>query len=351
MKIVNVVGARPNFMKIAALQKEMWAFDFKLVHTGQHYDYAMSEAFFRDLNLKAPDYNLNIGSGTHVDQTARTMIAFEVVLLRERPDLVLVVGDVNSTLACALTAKKQGLKLAHIEAGCRSFDRAMPEEINRVVVDAISDYLFAIDQDSVDNLKREGRTDSVYLVGDTMIDAIANIAEDPAILEKLSLIESDYCVVTLHRPQNVDDKGNLEECLKILNEIQTHTKVVFSVHPRTMNRIKASGLIASNMKLIDPLGYNDFVNLVRNSKFVITDSGSLQAETTYLGIPCLTMRENTERPTTLTHGTNRLVGRSREKILMAIRQIREGNFEIRNEIPIYDGLAAKRIADILRTIF
>jgi UDP-N-acetylglucosamine 2-epimerase (non-hydrolysing) len=330
-------------MKIAALQKHI---PCKLVHTGQHYDYLMSQAFFEDLELPPPDYNLNIGSASHAVQTAKAMIAFEDVLVKEGPDLVLVVGDVNSSLACALTARKFGTKVAHVEAGCRSFDLAMPEETNRIVTDAVSDYLFAIDQDSVDNLKNEGKTDNVYLVGDTMIDAVKAIPEDPGILEKFHLEKQHYCVVTLHRPQNVDYRDSLEECLEILREVQTKIKVVFPVHPRTKAKL-GSGLQDA---FIESLRYKDFVNLVRNSMFVITDSGSLQAETTYLGIPCLTMRENTERPNTITQGTNRLVGRSKEKVQEAVRQILSGTYQIRNEIPFYDGLASKRIADIIRTV-
>jgi UDP-N-acetylglucosamine 2-epimerase (non-hydrolysing) len=343
MKIISVVGARPNFMKIAALQKYI---PCKLVHTGQHYDYLMSQAFFEDLELPPPDYNLNIGSASHAIQTAKAMIAFEDVLVREEPDLVLVVGDVNSSLACALTARKFGTKVAHVEAGCRSFYLAMPEETNRIVTDAVSDYLFAIDQDSVDNLRNEGKTDNVYLVGDTMIDAVRAIPQDFGILEKFSLEKQGYCVVTLHRPQNVDNKDSLEQCLEILREVQTKIKIIFPIHPRTKAKLNSSLEDA----LIDPLRYRDFVNLVRNSKFVITDSGSLQAETTYLGVPCLTMRDNTERPNTLVQGTNRLVGRSKEKVREAVGQILSGSFQIRNEIPFYDGLASKRIADIIRVL-
>jgi UDP-N-acetylglucosamine 2-epimerase (non-hydrolysing) len=332
MKILNVVGARPNFMKIAAIQKEMGDFDCRLVHTGQHYDYKMSQIFFDDLGL-FPDYNLDVGSGTHAIQTARVMIEFEKVLDKEQPDLVLVVGDVNSTVACALVAKKQGVKLAHVEAGCRSFDRRMPEEINRIVTDSISDYHFAIDQDSIDNLKREGIDG--YLVGDTMIDAVRQVPYELVDID-------DYCVVTLHRPENVDSDEDLDKCMEILGEVKTN--IVFSVHPRVKGRIRAR----QNMTLIDPLGYKGFINLVRHSKFVITDSGSLQAETTYLGIPCLTMRDSTERTNTLSDGTNRLVGRSKEKVLGVIQQIYDGEFEIRNNILMYDGKAAERIAAILR---
>jgi len=346
MKIINVVGARPNFMKIAALQKQMTDFQCKLVHTGQHYDYLMSQAFFEDLELPPPDYNLNVGSGSHAVQTAKTMMAFEEVLVKEDPDLVLVVGDVNSSLACALVARKLGTKVAHVEAGCRSFDLKMPEETNRIVTDAVSDYFFTIDQDSVDNLRNEGKVDNVFLVGDTMIDAVRAIPEDLGILEKFSLEKQGYCVVTLHRPQNVDDRDSLKECLEILRDVQTRIRIVFPIHPRTKAKL-SSGL---DDALIDPLRYRDFVNLVRNSKFVITDSGSLQAETTYLGVPCLTMRENTERPNTITQGTNCLVGRSRRKTQEAVEQILSGTFEIRNEIPFYDGLASKRIADIIRNL-
>lgn len=358
IKIINVVGARPNFMKIAPLQREMEKFkdqiEYKLVHTGQHYDKNMSGTFFKDLNISEPDYYLGVGSGSHAEQTGKVMIEFERVLLKQKPDLIIVVGDVNSTIACALVAVKMNIKVAHIEAGCRSFDRTMPEEINRILTDSISDYLFAIDEESVKNLKNEGIEDSkIHLVGDIMIDSLeyglSKIKNNNSILKKYNLKSKDFCVLTLHRPSNVDKEEHLENIFKALGEIQEEIKILFPIHPRTLKNIKKFKTINNmivkfrNLAIIEPLGYIDFVNLFSKSKFVITDSGSLQQETSYLNIPCLTLRKNTERPITISKGTNVLAGRSREKILKYWAQIKENKFKKAENIQLWDGKTSKRI--------
>jgi UDP-N-acetylglucosamine 2-epimerase (non-hydrolysing) len=330
-------------MKIAVIQSEMArvGMDYQLVHTDQHYDFWMSDVFLRDLGIQ-PSYHLNVHSGTHAEQTGKVMVEFEKLLLRATPELVLVVGDVNSTMACAITAKKMGIKVAHVEAGCRSGDMTMPEEINRIVTDSVSDYFFAIDEAAVTNLKREGKVENVYLVGDTMIDAAKLVKEADSPY-------SDYCVFTLHRSSNVDDPETRHYCLQILHKVQEQIQVIFPIHPRLaqfeedVRAIKAM----KNVLVEKPFGYKDFINLVRGAKFVLTDSGSLQAETTFLQVPCLTMRDTTERPNTLTHGTNRLVKNSKTLVLMAINDILNDKFPIRNEIPLYDGMASKRIVEVL----
>ena len=359
MKIINVVGARPNFMKIAPLIEEMRKnpkIEALLVHTGQHYDKEMSELFFDDLEIPRPDIYLGIGSASHTEQTAKIMIGFEKVLLKENPDLVLVVGDVNSTIACSLTAAKMGIKIAHVEAGLRSFDRSMPEEINRVLTDQIADFLFTTERDANDNLLREGISkEKIFFVGNVMIDTLLKNrkkAENSKILEKLNLEKKNYATLTLHRPSNVDVRGTFENLLDAFTEIQNKIKIVFPMHPRTEKKIEEFNLREKitemkNFITIKPLGYLDFLNLIANSKFVLTDSGGIQEETTVLRIPCVTLRENTERPVTVTEGTNIVVGTNRDKIIKESLNIIEGKGK-KGRIPeLWDGKAAKRIVDII----
>jgi UDP-N-acetylglucosamine 2-epimerase (non-hydrolysing) len=351
MKIINVVGARPNFMKIAPIMRVMKAYrkiKSLLVHTGQHYDANMSDTFFKDLELPKPDIHLEVGSGTHAAQTARVMERFEKVLFDEKPDLVLVVGDVNSTLACSLAASKLRIKVAHVEAGLRSFDRRMPEEINRVLTDQMSDFLFTTCDDANRNLAREGVTQNkVFLVGDVMIDTLLYY------MKKGSLSradEADYAVVTLHRPSNVDDKETFKRISCALNKIAKSIPIIFPVHPRTRRQIKRFGLekyYNGNIKLLGPLGYSDFIKLYPKAKLVLTDSGGIQEETTVLDIPCLTIRENTERPITITHGTNILVGTDERKIVEEATKILRGTRKRRKTIKYWDGKAAERIVKIL----
>jgi len=351
MKIINVVGARPNFMKIAPIMRAMRLYrKIKplLVHTGQHYDVNMSDAFFKDLELPKPDIHLEVGSGTHAVQTARVMERFEKVLFKERPDWILVVGDVNSTLGCSLAASKLHIKVAHVEAGLRSFDRRMPEEINRVLTDQISDFLFTTCEDADRNLAKEGiARDKVFLVGDVMIDTLLYY------MKKVWLNgadEAEYAVVTLHRPSNVDDKDTFERISKAMNRIAKSIPIIFPVHPRTRRQIKRFGFekyYNGNIKLLDPLGYLDFIKLYPKAKMVLTDSGGIQEETTVLDIPCLTIRENTERPITIESGTNVLVGTNEKKIVKEAKKILRGTRKRRKTIKYWNGKAAERIVKIL----
>ncbi len=358
MKIINVCGARPNFMKIAPLMRAFAArpaIQPILVHTGQHYDEAMSQAFFDDLRLPRPDLNLEVGSASHAVQTALIMQRFEPVLERERPDAVLVVGDVNSTIACALVAVKLGIPTIHVEAGLRSFDRTMPEEINRVLTDAVSALLFVTEPAGVENLRREGVDAArIHLVGNVMIDTLLahrTLADRSDVLQRLELSAGPYGVVTLHRPTNVDDPRVLGRILDALEEIQRTTPLVFPVHPRTRGNLQRHGLLTRierlpQLRLADPLGYLDFLKLMSHAAVVLTDSGGIQEETTVLGVPCLTLRENTERPITIEQGTNQLVGMDPARILAGYRRIREGRIEHR--IPdLWDGRAGERIAEVI----
>lgn len=362
LKILNIVGARPNFMKIAPVMREMKRRknDFLplLVHTGQHYDAAMSDSFFADLGIPEPDFHLEIGSASHAVQTAKIMTAFEPVVLQEKPDWVLVVGDVNSTIACALVGAKLGVKIAHVEAGLRSRDRTMPEEINRILTDAISDLLLTTSGDANENLKAEGVSDDkIKFVGNVMIDSLFYNLEKAKNLkarENLGLAAKDYAVLTLHRPSNVDEKKVFGGLLEALIAIGEKLPVIFPAHPRTRGNIEKFGfaerLADSNIRLIEPLGYLDFMNLYSDAKLVLTDSGGLQEETTALGVPCLTLRENTERPITIEMGTNILVGTNPAKI-------KESAFEVlsrkistdKKSPPLWDGHAAERICDALLT--
>lgn len=359
IKIVNVVGARPNFMKIAPIQRVMDRYDTiepVLVHTGQHYDERMSKLFFDDLQMPKPDIYLNVGSASHAVQTARIMIEFEKVLDQEKPDLVIVVGDVNSTAACSMVASKMGVKIAHVEAGLRSFDRDMPEEINRLVTDVLSDFLFVTERSGLDNLKREGIDDSkVHFVGHVMIDSLIHFTEKARqshIRTDLGLNGQDYSLVTLHRPSNVDNKENFIKLLAAFEVIEKELPIIFPIHPRSRKMIEKFDLqdkvaAMSNLRLLEPLGYLDFMNLMHNAKLLLTDSGGIQEETTYLGIPCITMRENTERPVTVDVGTNILVGTDTERIIQEVKNILDGKGK-KGQIPeLWDGRAAERIVEIL----
>ena len=359
MKIINVVGARPNFMKIAPIIDEMRKhskLNSVLVHTGQHYNKEMSKLFFDDLKLPSPDVYLGVGSASHAEQTAKIMVKFEKVLLKEKPDLVIVVGDVNSTIACALTAVKLFIPVAHIEAGLRSFDRTMPEEINRILTDSISDYLFTTCHDANDNLLKEGISKKkIHFVGNVMIDALLkhiNKASQSNILDKLDLIPKSYAALTLHRPSNVDDKKVFVEILTAIEEIQKKIKIMLPIHPRTKKKIaefKLENRIKKmkNFIIIEALGYLDFLKLMSDSKFVLTDSGGIQEETTILKTPCVTLRNTTERPITVTKGTNVIVGSDKEKIVKESLKIIRGK-EKQGKIPeLWDGKAAERIVKII----
>ena len=320
LKILLVVGARPNFMKMAPLYFEMSkspSLEPAIVHTGQHYDYVMSQAFFEDLKLPEPDYFLGTGSGTHAEQTGKVMIEFGKVLLEEKPDLVVVFGDVNSTLACSLTAKKLLIPVAHVEAGLRSFDETMPEEINRRVTDTVSDLLFTPSPDGNENLRREGIYDSrIQCVGNIMIDSLITILgridrdQEEETLGRFGLTAGSYVLVTLHRPSNVDTQDSLRGILGYLNRLSETVPVVFPMHPRTKKNIERFGVeitFNGSFKIIEPVRYREFITLQKNAQFVVTDSGGIQEETTFLGRPCLTLRPNTERPITIAQGTNELV--------------------------------------------
>jgi UDP-N-acetylglucosamine 2-epimerase (non-hydrolysing) len=362
--IVCVVGARPNFMKMAPLLRAMRSrpSEFRpiLVHTGQHYDAAMSDIFFAQLGIPEPDLHLGVGGGTHASQTAGVMTAMERLLEDDRPDLVLVVGDVNSTLAAAVAAAKACVPLAHVEAGLRSFDRRMPEEVNRLVTDALSSYLFVTEQSGVTNLAREGLPgDRVFLVGNVMIDTLDALL--PSIRERrmaaeLRLTPGRFGVVTLHRPSNVDDEARLEAWVDVLGEIGDRLPLVFPAHPRTTARLASAGLserlAANGIRTIDPLPYVEFLSLVADSQLVLTDSGGIQEETTVLGVPCLTLRDNTERPVTVRLGTNRLIGAEPANLRHAIADALAPGLAVGHRTapvrpPMWDGHAAERIVEIL----
>jgi len=360
MKIINIVGARPNFMKIAPLMAEYARHDgieAMLVHTGQHYDERMSDLFFRQLGIPEPDMNLGIGSGTHAAVTAGIMTAFEPIVVEHKPDAVLVVGDVNSTVACGMVAAKLGVKLIHVEAGLRSFDRTMPEELNRLLTDSISDMLFCTEQSGVDNLQHEGVADEkIFLVGNLMIDTLVKNrakAEAATILSDLGLQPGAYAALTLHRPANVDDPAVFGGILDALEVIGADMPIVFPVHPRTQHNMGKSdvGRRAQAMgclKMIEPAAYLDFLKLMSSAKLVLTDSGGIQEETTILGVPCLTLRENTERPITCQIGTNQIVGTATKQILAGYRQAMTSNGCRAVVPPFWDGRAAERTVKILQ---
>ncbi len=362
MKVVNVVGARPNFMKIAPIHRRMQNstfFDPILLHTGQHYDEKMSTTFFVELGMPEPDVYLGVGSGSHAEQTAAVMVKVEQFLLAERPDLLIVVGDVNSTIAASLAAVKLNIPVAHVEAGLRSFDRGMPEEINRILTDAIADYLFVTEQAGLDNLENEGVSDSkVHFVGNCMIDSLVEHlqkAADSSILNELAVQENSYALMTLHRPSNVDNRDVMQGIFKALDKIQSDMPIIFPIHPRTKKMLDALGLNAemdrmSNIKLTEPLGYLAFLRLMSQAKLIVTDSGGIQEETTFLKIPCLTLRENTERPITTTIGTNQLVGMEPDAILAGYTKAMNGYTTNSQIPPLWDGLASQRILDILERL-
>ncbi len=357
-KILLIVGARPNFMKMAPLYFAMSQTEGMapvIVHTGQHYDYIMSQAFFEDLDLPEPHHYLEVGSGTHAEQTARVMIEFEKVLVEERPDLVVVFGDVNSTVACSLTAKKLLVPVAHVEAGLRSFDETMPEEINRRVTDAISDLLFTPSADGDENLRSEGANhDRVCRVGNIMIDSVATILgrisaeQEQATLDQQNLQAQNYALVTLHRPSNVDAPDSLARILAYLNKLSASIPVVFPMHPRTKKNIGNFGIdmeFNEDFLIIEPVRYREFITLQKNARFVLTDSGGIQEETTYLKLPCLTLRPNTERPITVAQGTNELVDLN--TVEEQSRRILAGNWK-QGTIPLlWDGKTAGRIVEAI----
>jgi UDP-N-acetylglucosamine 2-epimerase (non-hydrolysing) len=364
MKVLSVVGARPNFVKIAPLLREMETrpqIEPVLVHTGQHYDAKMSDGFFEALSIPAPNVNLGVGSGSHAQQTAEVMKRLEPVIEAARPDVVLVVGDVNSTLAAALVAVKLGIRVGHVEAGLRSFDRAMPEEINRVATDVICDDLFATEESGVMNLAREGvPAERVHFVGNVMIDALRlarPLWQASTVFRDLGLdVDRGYGVVTLHRPSNVDDPRRLRELVSALNEVAAHLPLVFPVHPRVRTRLARENVVwlsprqpvpATGLACIEPLGYLDFVGLVSRASVVFTDSGGVQEETTMLAVPCLTLRENTERPVTVTHGTNRVIGLAPRRIVDEGLRALEHPPVPQAPPPLWDGYAAARIVDVL----
>lgn len=359
LHIVHVVGARPNFMKIAPILAACAArpsLRSTLVHTGQHYDEAMSQLFFDQLRIPRPDVNLDVGSASHAQQTAAVLQRFEPVLLAHRPDLVLVVGDVNSTLACSVAAVKLGIPVAHVEAGLRSFDRSMPEEINRLVTDAIAELLFVTEQSAVLNLEREGvDATRIHFVGNVMIDTLLahrQAAASSDAVERLGVPVGGYAVLTLHRPANVDAPAVLRGILEPLADLARTMPIVFPVHPRTRAALSAhTSLLGAGqgIRLVDPLGYLDFVRLMGDARLVLTDSGGIQEETTILGVACVTIRENTERPVTITHGTNRLAGTTPEGIRDAIAGVLAAPAVVLPPPPLWDGQAATRIAGVLET--
>ncbi len=358
--IYLVAGARPNFMKIAPIIRELkrrkMQFDFKLVHTGQHYDTGMSGVFFKELAIPEPDYYLDVSGGTQAEQVAKIMVRFETICTNKKPDIVLVVGDVNSTLACAIVAKKLQICLVHVEAGLRSGDQKMPEEINRIVTDSITDIFFVTEQSALENLRKEGHAqDDIHFVGNVMIDNLLYQLKQLeagsvqfTCSEKLKGEHKKYGVVTIHRPGNVDNLDHLALVVKILNEISEKIPLIFPIHPRTRKNLEGSGIaISQNIIQLDPLSYMDFLNLVRDAKFICTDSGGIQDETTVLGIPCLTFRNSTERPVTVEKGTNLLVPLQIESINQEIDRILKGDSK-KGVIPkFWDGEASARILDIL----
>lgn len=359
MHIVSIVGARPNFVKIAPIARACRAVEgvqHTLIHTGQHYDRAMSDSFFEVLGIPDADVNLNVGSGSHGVQTGKVMIAIEPVLQELRPDWVVTVGDVNSTAAAALVAVKLGLKTVHVEAGLRSFDRTMPEEINRLVTDAISDALFVTEQSAIDNLKQEGVSDEiVHFTGNVMIDSLVHAlpkVNTTKAWEGFGLEKGSYVLVTLHRPSNVDNRESLAGLVRALVEIGQKTPVLFPAHPRTRARLNEFGLLETllagdGVQLTEPQDYQSFLSLVTGAKALLTDSGGIQEETTYLGIPCMTLRPNTERPSTIDLGTNELVRPEYAPVMEAFERIAAGNWKEGTIPPLWDGQAAERIVRIL----
>ena len=364
MKILNIVGARPNFMKVAPLHRAFQrhpALESKIVHTGQHYDAKMSDVFFTQLEMPKPDYFLGIGGGSHTQQTAKIMLAFEEVLEKEKPDLVLVVGDVNSTIACALVAVKMNIPVAHVEAGLRSGDRGMPEEINRILTDSISDYLFVTEMSGMINLAKENVPDErIFFVGNCMIDSLVHyqararqLSYDQVLPGKPAVKDQSYILMTMHRPSNVDFKEGLSAILSIIEDAVQYKQVVFPVHPRTLKNMETHGLLARferipNLITAEPLGYLEFLRLMEGAAMVITDSGGIQEETTFLQTPCLTFRNSTERPITVELGTNTLLADlNPQTVHEHMMEILEGRAKKGTIPPFWDGQAAERIAEVL----
>jgi len=356
-----VAGARPNFIKLAPLVRQLRSrarLSFEIVHTGQHYDRAMSESFFSALEIPEPQVNLEVGSGTQGVQTARVLERFEGLLLENPPNAVIVFGDVNSTLACSLAAAKLQIPVAHVEAGLRSFDRSMPEEINRMVTDLLSDLLFASEDSGVLNLRREGvAADKVHMVGNIMIDSLENMlptALKQDILSRLGVNAGDYALLTMHRPSNVDNPKILEQMLETFKEISSNISVIFPVHPRTAQRIEAAGIPInemSNIMFVEPVDYLSSLCLQRHARVVFTDSGGMQEETTYLDVPCITLRENTERPVTLELGTSTLVGNDPARLLQAFDDVMSGGYKHSKPIPLWDGRTAERVVEYLEEAY
>jgi UDP-N-acetylglucosamine 2-epimerase (non-hydrolysing) len=361
LKAAVVVGARPNFMKVAPLMREFarrGGTETRLVHTGQHYDENMSKIFFEDLELPEPDIYLGAGSGSHAEQTARVMVEFEKIVLGDRPDLIIVVGDVNSTLACSIVGSKLWIPVAHVEAGLRSFDLAMPEEINRMVTDILARFCFTTCPEAEINLKREGvGEERIFFVGNIMIDSLLyyiDRAGGSEVLERLGLVEKDYILVTLHRPSNVDDPDELRELFAMLSRLAERMPVVFPIHPRTKKMLESADppvALSDRLRLIDPVGYLDFIGMMKSAGIVVTDSGGIQEETTVLGIPCVTVRENTERPITIELGTNILAGTDPARVEAAVTGILDRGIGEHSLPPLWDGKTAGRIADVLEKHF
>jgi UDP-N-acetylglucosamine 2-epimerase (non-hydrolysing) len=364
VKVLNIVGARPNFMKVAPLHRVFSNYpdlDSRIVHTGQHYDARMSDVFFNQLELPEPHYFLGVGGGSHTQQTARIMLEFEPILATEQPDAVLVVGDVNSTLACALVAVKAGVPVLHVEAGLRSGDRRMPEEINRILTDSLSDYLFVTEQAGLDNLRREGVPDhKVFFVGNVMIDSLVHYrqkARQLTLLPELGVQQGTYVLMTMHRPANVDQPAGLRSILDIVRNTARLRKVLFPIHPRTLHNMEKFGLRAElealpNVQLMEPQGYLEFLHLMENAALLITDSGGIQEETTYLQVPCLTFRDSTERPVTVEMGTNYLLhDLNPDTVQQHVEAILAGRAKPGQVPPLWDGHTADRIATIIRQTF
>ena len=357
-KLLSVVGARPNFIKIApvdkALRRHGKVVSHKICHTGQHFDDCMSKVFFDELKMPRPDFYLGVGGGSHASQTARIMLELEKVYELERPDLVIVPGDVNSTMAAALVASKMGIPIAHVEAGLRSFDKAMPEEINRIITDVVSDLLFVTEHSGTKNLREEGiDSDKIFFVGNTMIDTLEDhykLIEEATVAADMGLTPGQYILATFHRPTNVDDKQGLSDLIDTLKRLAGQRKLVFPVHPRTMKNLKEFGLdgnLPAGLILTPPKGYIEFLSLMRHAELVVTDSGGIQEETTYMGVQCITVRKNTERPVTIDVGTNHLVGTDLEKVEKVALDILGGITKPGRIPEMWDGKAARRIAEVI----
>lgn len=362
MKIISVAGARPNFIKIAplcrAFDRKKEEFHHLVCHTGQHFDRNMSKVFFEELDMPEPDFNLGVGSGSHADQTARIMVEFEKILKQEKPDLILVPGDVNSTLACSVVASKMGISVGHVESGLRSFDREMPEEINRIVTDVLSDFLFVSEPSGLTNLKNEGISEEkVHFVGNIMIDSLVHFLpsiEGSSVLGDLGLEAGKYTLMTFHRPGNVDNMVSLSGLVSMLNRLSEKTQLVFPVHPRTRKNLEKYKLVQEldpRIRILEPIGYLDFLALTRSAELLITDSGGIQEETTFLGVQCITVRDSTERPVTVSVGTNQLIGTDLAKVERAAEEVLSGSTKAGMVPELWDGNTAERIVDIIGNSF